>query len=102
YAGHLIAMATRHRGIIPMIDELLTSSSGNEFFKVQLPERLANKPVRDVERILREDYNATLVGIEHVEEDYDGKRIQVNPPVNQFLAPGTLLIVIAEKAPSLS
>ena len=89
YVGNIMATVTKNRGIVSMLDELLTSQYGQQFFKDPVPPELVGMTVGDALVRLKEDYNATLLGVdkrpdrtraERADVQANHASIEVNPP----------------------
>ncbi len=95
YSGVILGSVSRTRGLVEVLDEILTTTHGNGFHKVVLPEEEAHLPtVAELHRDLKEKHNAILVSLERRRE---GKKreLLVNPPPETPLQPGDLAVVIA-------
>ncbi|MEZ4461277.1 MAG: NAD(P)-binding protein [bacterium] len=77
YVGNIIGSVVRNRGMTTMLDELLTSRYGHQFFKEKLPNDLVGKDVGEVMSELKRRHNATLLAVAY---DERGKGMVVNPP----------------------
>jgi hypothetical protein len=87
-----------------MLDELLTSQYGHQFFKDPVPPELVGMDVGDAMVRLKEDYNATLLGVDKRPERTRAERadveashatIEVNPPKDLVLEEKHHLFVAA-------
>lgn len=92
YVGNIIGSVVRNRGLTGMLDELLTSRYGHQFFKERLPSDLIGKNVADVMSALKRRYNATLLAVAYNER---GKGMVVNPPSDLVLTSETWVIIAA-------
>jgi len=97
YAGRILATASRNRGIVALLDELLTSRYGNQIYKAPLPEAWRDKDVGWVHRTMKEKHDSTLLSIERRKDD--ASRIFVNPSSELKVQQGDNLIFIAESFP---
>lgn len=95
YAGAVLGSAVRNRGLVHVLDELLTGAVGNAFHSVLVPARLDGSTVAEVHHRLIDDHAATLLAVER-----QGTR-QVNPPPDLPLKSGDRLVVVARDAPTL-
>jgi voltage-gated potassium channel len=95
YSGVILASVSRNRGLVEVLDEILTTSSGNAFHKTDLPPELAGKTVADVHRVLKEKHNAILISLERRGE---GKKLDilVNPAPDMHIQPGDRAVVLGE------
>lgn len=82
YVGNIMATVTKNEGIVTMLDELLTSKWGHQFFKEEVPDRLVGKTVGEAMVVLKRDYDATLLAVDR-QDASAGNSILVNPP-NDF------------------
>jgi voltage-gated potassium channel len=100
YGAVIMGSAERNRGIVRVVDEILTSRYGNAFQKVVVGPLSGGKSVKDLHVSLKVEHDAVLVA--HIR--CDGRRelsIDVNPAARGVVAAGDRLVVIAEGVPSL-
>jgi len=100
YGAVIMGSAERNRGIVRVVDEILTSRYGNAFQKVVVGPGSGGKSVGDLHELLKVDHEAVLVA--HIR--CDGRRelsIDVNPASNGVVAAGDRLVVISERVPIL-
>lgn len=97
YSGNVIAASSKNLGIIPILDELLTSRYGNTFFKMRVPFLWVGKKVSDIVPILKNDYEAMLLAL----ESSSAQKSLVNPPSHTILDKDDQLVIIAEKRPEI-
>ena len=95
YAGVVLANAGRTLGMVTVLDELLTSTSGNSFFKVKIGRRFEGTSVGDLHDIIKRKHNAILISWERGEGP--DREVSVNPPVDLEVQFGDLLVVIADR-----
>ena len=100
YTGGLLAMATRNRGILRLMEEL-HAHEGNSFHKLDTPARLVGKTVGAVAQELREKHDAILVAIYEAVGADGGVALRTNPPGGTKIPPASMLVVIAQKPPAL-
>ena len=93
YVGRIIASSSRQVGMTAIFDELLTAQYGNQFFKFLLPGALPPTSVAELGRLLQERCHAILLAVE-VEGTFGGK-MDVNPPPNQMVGGGQVVVAIA-------
>lgn len=98
YAGSMMAMATRNRGIVALVEELLSYRVGNSFFKVAPPARFVGRPVRELERFLREEHACILVGLDRVVSG-ESQGVEVNPDAARLLESEHQAVLIARRPP---
>ncbi len=93
YAGVIIGSVARNRGLVRVLDEILTAE-GNRFHTVPLPPSYVGRTVKDVHHQLFVDHRAVLVALVH---DQDGGRHpDVNPPPDQIMDAGDAMVVLAQ------
>ena len=106
YVGNIMATVTKNRGIVSMLDELLTSKYGHQFFKNPVPPELAGMAVGEAIVRLKEDYDATLLGVDTHPERTRAEQadltashatIEVNPPKDLVLEDHHHLFVAAPR-----
>jgi voltage-gated potassium channel len=100
YTGALLAMGARNRGIVTMMEELLTATYGNQFFKLEVPKYYQGKTVAEVGLDLRTHHRAMLLALETQRPDR-GRAVRLNPDHDEQIQPDDLLVVIAVKRPRL-
>ncbi len=92
YGGSIIAASSANQGMVPVFNELFTRGWGNAFFKRPVPRELEGKPVKEALVWLKEHWNALLLAIDR--PDRPGRPL-VNPPMDEIIEPGDMLVVIA-------
>ena len=92
HTGRLLGVATRNRGLMSTIRELINSEDGNKVFKLTVPAAWIGKPVGRLVGALKSRANATLLSLEHAG---DPGAIQVNPPSAQELERGDRIVYVA-------
>lgn len=98
-AGHLIATSARNLGAVEVLAELLTVQTGNQFYKVSLPDNWVSQSFQEVSQQLQSLHGAILVAIERG-RDHD-RKIMVNPSLDTVMAAGDSLVLIARAYPHL-
>ena len=95
YVGNIMASVVRNRGIVSVLEELLTAKHGHQFFKSKVPRLLVGKTVADAMSILKVEHDATLIAV-----DRGGgvAGIVVNPPSDLVLDAEFSIIVAASEA----
>lgn len=63
YAGVILGSAARNPGIVPVLDEVLSSRLGSSFFTVRLDDAWGGREVRELHRELHEAHQASLVAL---------------------------------------
>lgn len=97
YVGSMMASAVKNRGMMPAIAELLSARNGQQLFKVPPPSALLGMSVANALVVLKDRYDATLIGLEMVDDR--GRRVRVNPPADLILSPDHQIIVTAAAPP---
>jgi len=92
HTGRLLGVATRNRGLMSTVRELINSQDGNKIFKLTVPSAWVGQPVGRLFTALKVRANATLLSLERA--DGDGT-IQVNPPSAQELVRGDRIVYVA-------
>lgn len=93
YAGVVLANAGRNLGMVAVLDDILTSTTGNAFYKLQVPRSLAGTSIGDLHSYLKVKRGAILVSWER---GTGGERqFKVNPPIDLEVEQGDTLVVIA-------
>lgn len=95
YVGNLVATMTRNCGIVSVINELLTASYGDQFFRCPVPAELVGVDVGRSISLLKRDYNATLLAVDLYEDQVAGIAVKVNPPTDFILEEHHYLFVAA-------
>lgn len=98
YMGHLIAHSSRTRGVIKIVDELLTASRGNQFYKLAVPPELAGRTFFEALVELKKTRNSILMAVESSGDD-GAKVLKTNPGSDLVLQDGDALVLIAEADP---
>jgi voltage-gated potassium channel len=106
HAGSVLATACRHRGIIALLDKILSSKDENRFFRVAVPPTWIGKEVRQLFGLLKELQNATLLSIERLAPSTDGRtsptrEIVLNPASSERLRDGDHLVLLSDREPTL-
>lgn len=98
YVGNIMATVAKNRGIVSILDDLLTAKYGHQFFKCEVPPELDGLSINEVVGILKRDYNATLLGVDLMGGRSGSESVQVNPP-GELILKRTHLIIIAATEP---
>ena len=98
YMGHLIAHSSRTRGLIKIVDELLTASRGNQFYKIALPAHLSGKTFFEALIDIKKTHNSILVAVESSRAD-GTRELSTNPPNERVLDAADSLVLIASSDP---
>ncbi|MBE7453088.1 MAG: NAD-binding protein [Kofleriaceae bacterium] len=95
YSGAILGSVSRTRGLVDVLDEILTINYGNAFHKVALPAALVGRTVGELHRELKERHNAILVSLERPGPSKNPDLL-VNPPVDATIEAGDRALVIAD------
>jgi voltage-gated potassium channel len=100
YGAVIMGSAERNRGLVRVVDEILTSRYGNAFQKVRVGTATAGKTVAQLHASLKAEHAAILIA--HI-PCLGGKEqsVDVNPASSVVVNEGDRLVVIAEDAPRL-
>jgi voltage-gated potassium channel len=98
YVSHIMATVAKNRGIVSVLDELLTAKYGHQFYRGPLPADLDNKSVADAIVILKSKYDATLIAVDLGVGDRVQDRVRVNPPKELILRREHHIIVAASRS----
>lgn len=93
YVGKILATSSRHVGMTPIFDELLTTQYGNQFAKLILPRDMPPLTVTELRERLQDRARAILVA---VEDNAPGSMPLVNPDPDLVVAGGQVVVVICE------
>ena len=97
YVGNIMATVAKNRGIVSVLDELLTSKYGHQFFKCPVPESMVGKTVAQVILDLKLLHDATLIGVDLGHGTTLADSISVNPPGDLELSATHQIIIAASK-----
>jgi voltage-gated potassium channel len=95
YVGHVMATVTKSRGIVSMLDELLTATYGHQFFRCPVPTDIVGLEVSDAVAVLKRTHNATLLAVDTGEGRKRPEAVHVNPPPDLVLEADAHLYVAA-------
>jgi voltage-gated potassium channel len=93
YAGYIMAAAAQNYGIVAILNELLNSKYGNQFYKLNIPSSWVGRTVRNYYLLLKEQYNAILLAVENKKNH--PKSTLVNPDNDYTFKDGDKLILIS-------
>ena len=91
YSGMILGSVQRNRGLVRVLDDILTQSHGNAFHTAELPESWAGRTVAALHQELLMRHRALLISVEH-----DGQPI-VNPRPDRVVEAGQRVVLIAGK-----
>jgi voltage-gated potassium channel len=95
YSGVILGSVGRTRGLVEVLDEILTTTHGNGFHKVEIPAEDAGcRTVAELHRQLKEKHNAILVSLERRGSERK-RELLVNPSPETEILPGDRAVVIA-------
>ena len=94
YNAVIMGSASRNRGLVSVLDEILSNRYGNAFHKSVVPAALAGLTVLEVHDRLKRDYGAVLVSVEQDQGGHYGTL--VNPAPDLVIGEQDLLVVISE------
>lgn len=96
FTGVILGSIGRNQGLVAVLNDILTTTSGNAFHKVVVPKSLDGHSFGEVFNTLKTRHGAILVSMER---DTNNKRdVKVNPSCDERLATGDVLVVIAPRA----
>jgi voltage-gated potassium channel len=101
YAAVIMGSAERNRGLVSVVDEILTKQYGNAFQKVVVGPKSGGQTIAELHARLKQESNAILVAHICCEESLEVE-VKVNPAGSVIVAEGDRLVVIAEQEPLLS
>jgi voltage-gated potassium channel len=97
YVGNIMATVAKNRGIVSVLDELLTAKYGHQFFRGPLPELLHDKSVAEALVLLKSKYDAILIAVDLGTDSQIQDRVRVNPPKELILKREHHIIVAASR-----
>lgn len=95
YAGVILGSAVRNRGIVQVLDEVLSHVDGNAFHTLEVPAVWVGRSVRELRSHLHDACDATLVSL------HSGRETFVNPDSGHALKAGDQAVVLARKRPKI-
>lgn len=81
YVGNLVATMTRNKGIVTILDDLLTAKYGEQFFRDPVPEEMVGMSVEQAILHLKREYDAVLIAVDLKNGTSGRDGILVNPPL---------------------
>jgi hypothetical protein len=84
YVGNIMATVTRNRGIVCMLDELLTTAYGHQFYRCRVPDELIGMNIGDAIAHLKKNHDATLLAVD-LQPGAGAHSVKVNPPTDLVL-----------------
>ena len=96
YSAVILGSAVRNRGLVAVLDEILTSRHGNTFHKIAVEDAWTGWTVGRLFGELKASHEAVLVGLERARvAGQPEPRIIVNPPSSTVIVPGDVLLLIS-------
>ncbi|MCO4746014.1 MAG: NAD-binding protein [Proteobacteria bacterium] len=89
YAGVVLGSSVRTRGIVGVMDEILTADHGNGFHTVRVPAAFEGRTIAELHLLLVQEHEAILVSHK------TGDETTVNPPPGRVVRDGDELVVLA-------
>ncbi|AWV89190.1 NAD-binding protein [Bradymonas sediminis] len=98
YVGNLVATMTRNKGIVTILDDLLTAKYGEQFFREEIPAEMVGMDVGEAIPHLKRNYDAILIAVDLNNGNCGRDGFLVNPPVDFKLEAGHRLFVAAPES----
>jgi voltage-gated potassium channel len=96
YGAVIMGGASRNRGLVSIVDEILSSRYGNSFRKLSVPHKLDGETVGTLFGRLKHEHDAVLIALVRctggIETD-----VLVNPDVAEVVRKGDRLVVLGER-----
>jgi voltage-gated potassium channel len=100
YTATILGSASRNRGMVSFLDEILSARVGNSLYKFRAPRRFHGVAALKLHALLCEEYGAIFVGIERPDfHDPNLVQTMVNPKADEKVKAGDRIVVIAERMP---
>ncbi len=93
----LVARAALDHGVTRMVSQLLSTSYGDEIYKIPVPTDMVGRAFLDALTRMKEQHNCIVIAVEHS----GGGDLSSNPPADFKLERGDYLIVIAAERPQI-
>jgi voltage-gated potassium channel len=97
YAGMILGSVARNRGLVSVLDEILTGRHGNAFHTVAVPDAWVGRTVADLHTELFVERRAVLISVERPDHE-----VVVNPDPELVLRVHDRLVVLCHDPASLS
>jgi voltage-gated potassium channel len=91
FSSRLISRAAVDHGVTRLLAELLSASTGNNIYQLDVPQEFAGKPFSEVFVGMKHHKNCIVTAIFRESEN----RIITNPGIDEIVQPGDQLVVIA-------
>lgn len=96
FTGVILGSIGRNQGLVAVLNDILTTTSGNAFHKVVVPQSLNGRSFGELFNALKTQHGAILISMERC--GGDGKRdLRVNPGCEERVLTGDVLVVIAPR-----
>ncbi len=97
YSAVILGSAVRNRGLVAVLDEILTSRHGNTFHKIAVDTAWHGWTVGQLYAELKKTHEAVLVGLERATKnsETEGEGIIVNPPSDLTVEADDVLLLIS-------
>jgi len=96
YSAVILGSASRNRGIVGVLDEILTSRYGNTLHKVIVNEEWVGWDVNRLVGELKSVHEAVLIAVEHGTKRDGQPLIEVNPPGPRVLRADDVLLLLSD------
>jgi voltage-gated potassium channel len=96
YSAVILGSASRNRGIVRVLDEILTSRYGNTLHKIAVHSAWAGWDVGRLSATLKAEHEAVLIAIEHAQELDGQPAIEVNPPSARRVVETDVLLLLSD------
>ncbi|MBX2797061.1 MAG: NAD-binding protein [Myxococcales bacterium] len=93
YAGMILGSVQRNRGLVRVLNDILTQAHGSAFHTVSLPKSWAGRRAAELHQELYREHRALLVSVEQ-----EGN-VFVNPDPEVELTAGQRIVVICQRIP---
>lgn len=100
YGAVIMGSAERNRGLVSVVDEILTNRYGNAFQKVSIGKDGAGRTIGELHRSLKEAQQAVLIAWIRCDGGAE-QEVVVNPDVSITVSEGDRVVVIATHAPKV-
>lgn len=94
YVGSIMATVVRNRGVISVLDELLTTQHGSQFYRAELPKPLVGMTVIEAMKWLKTERDSTLIAVDTCDEK---RGLLVNPDADLRLEDSFEIITAGRK-----
>ena len=101
YSAVILGSASRNRGIVRVLDEILTSTYGNTLHKVSVNEAWVGLDVGKLTTLLKETHEAVLIAVEHSQPVSSQPAIEVNPPSSRVVLADDVLLLLSDPGGSV-